>query len=69
MHLSSLQLRTTDNIDVLLSAGAFDHRIFALGGNYPTPSLAKCPRAKVNGIERKHAAIRLSAWPTLLNKE
>jgi len=40
--------------------------VFALGGNDPTPALAKCPKAKVKGIQRKHAAIRLSAYPDFM---
>lgn len=45
-----------------LPAKNVTHMVFALGGNDPTPSLAKCPKAKVNGIQRKHAAIKLSAY-------
>ena len=36
--------------------------VFALGGNDPTPALAKCPKSKIKGIQRKHAAIRVSAY-------
>jgi len=40
--------------------------VFALGGNDPTPSLAKCPKAKARGIQRQHAAIRLAAYPDFM---
>jgi hypothetical protein len=40
--------------------------VFALGGNDPTPALAKCPRAKARGIERQHAAIRLEFYPDFM---
>lgn len=40
--------------------------VFALGGNDPTPALAKCPKAKARGIQRQHAAIRLSAYPDFM---
>jgi hypothetical protein len=40
--------------------------VFALGGNDPTPALAKCPKAKARGIQRQHAAIRLSAYPDFI---
>jgi HamA len=36
--------------------------VFALGGNDPTPALKKCPKSKIKGIQRKHAAIRVSAY-------
>jgi hypothetical protein len=45
-----------------LPAKNLTHMVFALGGNDPTPSLAKCPKAKVLGIQRKHAAVKLSAY-------
>jgi hypothetical protein len=40
--------------------------IFALGGNDPTPALAKCPKAKARGIQRQHAAIRLTVYPDFM---
>jgi hypothetical protein len=45
-----------------LPAKNLTQMVFALGGNDPTPALAKCPKAKIDGIQRKHAAIRLSAY-------
>jgi hypothetical protein len=45
-----------------LAAKNVTQMVFALGGNDPTPALAKCPKAKAKGIQRKHAAIRLSAY-------
>ena len=45
-----------------LPAKNLTQMVFALGGNDPTPALAKCPKAKAKGIQRKHAAIRLSAY-------
>lgn len=49
-----------------LPAKNLTQMVFALGGNDPTPALAKCPKAKVKGIQRKHAAIRLSAYPDFM---
>jgi hypothetical protein len=40
--------------------------VFALCGNDPTLALAKCPKAKVRGIQRKHAAIRLVTYPDFI---
>jgi hypothetical protein len=45
-----------------LPAKNLTQMVFALGGNDPTPALAKCPKAKVKGIQRKHAAIKISAY-------
>lgn len=52
------ELQTKD----ALPARNITQMVFALGGNDPTPFLAKCPKAKVNGIQRKHAAIKLSTY-------
>jgi hypothetical protein len=52
------ELQTKDS----LPAKNMTQMVFALGGNDPTPSLAKCPKAKVKGIQRTHAAIRLFAY-------
>jgi hypothetical protein len=49
-----------------LPAKNLTQMVFALGGNDPTPALAKCPMAKVKGIHRKHAAIRLFAYPDFM---
>jgi hypothetical protein len=56
------ELQTKD----LLPAQNLTQMVFALGGNDPTPALAKCPKAKVRGIQRKHAAVRLSAYPDFM---
>lgn len=42
-----------------LPAKSHTQMVFALGGNDPTPALAKCPKSKARGVQRKHAAIRL----------
>jgi len=45
-----------------LPAKNITQMVFALGGNDPTPALAKCPKSKVKGIERAHAAIRVEGY-------
>jgi hypothetical protein len=57
------ELQTKD----LLPAKDLTQMVFALGGNDPTPALAKCPESKVNGIERKHAAIRVAGYAEFID--
>jgi hypothetical protein len=52
------ELQTKDT----LPARNLTQMVFALGGNDPTPALAKCPKSKVKGIERRHAAVRVAGY-------
>lgn len=56
------ELQTQDSVP----AKNVTQMVFALGGNDPTPALAKCPKAKARGILRQHAAIRLTAYPDFM---
>ncbi|MCU1249361.1 MAG: hypothetical protein JWQ49_2390 [Edaphobacter sp.] len=56
------ELQTKDSVP----AKNVTQMVFALGGNDPTPALSKCPKAKARGIQRQHAAIRLTAYPDFM---
>jgi hypothetical protein len=56
------ELQTKDSVP----AKNVTQMVFALGGNDPTHALGKCPKAKAKGIQRKHAAIRLLAYPDFM---